>query len=66
MRRAGEDVSISNMFRPKEYKYPAEVYEDPLAYLFDDEDVIKRQRADKLEKNKEESTLKAETSLSLK
>lgn len=66
MRRAGEDVSIGNMFRPKEYKYPAEVYEDPLAYLFDDEDVIKRQRADKLEKNKEESTLKAETSLSLK
>jgi hypothetical protein len=47
LRRAGGDVSIGNMFRPKEYKYPAEVYEDPLAFLFDDEDIIKRQRQEK-------------------
>jgi hypothetical protein len=65
MRRAGEDVSIGNMFRPKEYKYPTEVYEDPLAYLFDDEDIIKRQRADKLKDKKEEPT-KVESSFSLK
>ena len=56
MRRAGEDVSIGKMFRPKEFKYPENVNSDPLAFLFDDEDIIKRKRDDKLKKAKEEGT----------
>lgn len=44
MRRAGSDVGM----RPREFKYPAELYLDPLSFLFDDEDIIKRQRQEKV------------------